>query len=79
MRAVSIDRESAKLMGIDINIVLILNFVIASTIASIGGILLTPITSTNYEVGIMLGLKGFASSIIGGLSNPFGAVVGGKG
>jgi branched-chain amino acid transport system permease protein len=77
MRAVSIDRESAKLMGIDINIVLILNFVIASTIASIGGILLTPITSTNYEVGIMLGLKGFASSIIGGLSNPFGAVVGG--
>ncbi len=77
VRAVSIDRDSAKLMGISIKMVLAINFAIASAIAGVGGILLTPITSTNYEVGIMLGLKGFAASIIGGLSNPFGAVVGG--
>ena len=77
MVAVSNNIDSAKLMGIDIKKILILNFAISATIAAIGGILLTPITSTNYEVGIMLGLKGFCAAIIGGLSSPFGAVAGG--
>jgi branched-chain amino acid transport system permease protein len=77
MVAVSNNINSAKLMGINIDKILMFNFIISSIIASIGGILLTPITSTNYEVGIMLGLKGFAAAIIGGLINPFGAVTGG--
>ena len=77
MVATSLNKDAAKLMGININKILMLNFVISATIASIGGILLTPITSTNYEVGIMLGLKGFSAAIIGGLGNPFGAVAGG--
>jgi len=77
MVAVSNNKDAAKLMGINIKNILMLNFVISSVIASIGGILLTPITSTNYEVGIMLGLKGFCAAIIGGLGNPFGAVAGG--
>jgi branched-chain amino acid transport system permease protein len=77
MIAVSDNIESARLMGINIRTILMLNFAISASIAAIGGILLTPIASTNYEVGIMLGLKGFAAAIIGGLSNPFGAVLGG--
>ena len=77
MVAVSDNVDSAKLMGINIKKILILNFAISATIASIGGILLTPITSTNYEIGIMLGLKGFCAAIIGGLGNPFGSVAGG--
>ncbi len=77
MVATSQNIDSAKLMGINISKILMLNYTIAATIAAIGGILLTPITSTNYEVGMMLGLKGFAAAIVGGLSNPFGAVVGG--
>jgi branched-chain amino acid transport system permease protein len=77
MVAVSNNIDSAKLMGIDIKKILMLNFAISATIAAIGGILLTPITSTNYEVGIMLGLKGFCAAIIGGLGSPFGAVAGG--
>ena len=77
MIAASDNVEAAKLMGINIKQILMLNFAISASIAAIGGILLTPITSTNYEVGIMLGLKGFAAAIIGGLSNPFGAVLGG--
>jgi len=77
MVAASQNVDSAKLMGISISKILMLNYTIAATIAAIGGILLTPITSTNYEVGMMLGLKGFAAAIVGGLSNPFGAVVGG--
>ncbi len=77
MKAASDNVDAAKLMGINIKKILMLNFAISAVIASIGGILLTPITSTNYEVGIMLGLKGFCAAIIGGLSNPFGAVAGG--
>jgi len=77
MIAVSNNIESAKLMGINIEKVLMLNFTISAIIASIGGLLLTPITSTNYEIGIMLGLKGFSATVIGGLSQPFGAIIGG--
>lgn len=77
MVAVSDNPDAAKLMGISIKKILVLNFTISAFIASIGGILLTPITSTNYEVGIMLGLKGFCAAIIGGLGNPFGSVAGG--
>ncbi len=77
MMAASINVDAAKLMGINIKKILMLNFALSAIIASIGGILLTPMTSTNYEVGIMLGLKGFCAAIIGGLGNPFGAVAGG--
>ncbi len=77
MVAASVNVDAARLMGINIKKILVLNFAISAVIASIGGILLTPITSTNYEVGIMLGLKGFSAAIIGGLGNPWGAVAGG--
>ena len=77
MMAASNNVDAAKLMGINIKKILMLNFAISAVIASIGGILLTPITSTNYEVGIMLGLKGFCAAIIGWLGTPFGAVAGG--
>ena len=75
--AASDNVDAARLMGINIKKILVLNLAISAIIASIGGILLTPITSTNYEVGIMLGLKGFCAAIIGGLGHPFGAVAGG--
>ena len=39
--------------------------------------LLTPITLTSYDVGIMLGLKGFVAVVVGGLGSGLGAVVGG--
>jgi len=77
MIAVSDNPDSARLMGINIRTILMINFALSAAIAAVGGILLTPIASTNYEIGIMLGLKGFAAAIIGGLSNPFGAVLGG--
>ena len=77
MMAASINVDAARLMGINIKKILMINFALSAAIAAIGGVLLTPITSTNYEVGIMLGLKGFAAAIIGGLGNPFGAVAGG--
>ncbi len=38
---------------------------------------MTPITLTNYDVGTLLALKGFAAAMLGGMGNPLGAVVGG--
>ncbi len=77
MLATADNKDAAKLVGISVKKILIMNFMISAGIAAIGGIVLTPITSTNYEIGIMLGLKGFCAAIIGGIGNPFGAVFGG--
>jgi len=44
-------------------------------IGAIGGILLTPITMTSYDVGIMLGLKGFVAAVV--LAAIFGFLRGG--
>ena len=46
-------------------------------LGGIGGILLTPLTLTSYDVGIMLGLKGFVAAVVGGLGSGLGAVIGG--
>jgi branched-chain amino acid transport system permease protein len=51
--------------------------VLSAAIGAIGGILVTPITLTNYDVGTLLALKGFAAAMLGGMGHPFGAVVGG--
>jgi branched-chain amino acid transport system permease protein len=57
--------------------VLIVSFALAAALGAIAGILTTPITLTRYDVGIVLGLKGFAAAMLGGIGNPFGALVGG--
>ena len=50
---------------------------ISAAIGAFGGILAAPITLTNYDVGTMLALKGFAAAMLGGMGNPLGAVAGG--
>jgi branched-chain amino acid transport system permease protein len=53
------------------------SFMISALVGAIGGVILTPLTMTSFDVGILLGLKGFAACILGGLGNPFGAAAGG--
>lgn len=77
MRAASVDARTAKLMGIDVNRVTTLSFALAGALGALGGILITPITSLSYDVGLMLGLKGFAAAVLGGYGSFAGAVVGG--
>ena len=43
----------------------------------LAGVLVGPLITVHYEMGLMLTLKGFAAAILGGLTNPFGAIVGG--
>ncbi len=77
MLAISYNRLAAQLVGINVNSLLLLSFGLAALLGAVAGILIAPITATNFEVGIMLGLKGFCAAIVGGLGNPMGAIAGG--
>lgn len=77
MMACSYDRKAAFLVGISVDRMVLLSFMISALVGAIGGAILAPLTMTSFDVGILLGLKGFAACIVGGLGNPFGAVAGG--
>jgi branched-chain amino acid transport system permease protein len=77
MRACAYNPQAAGLVGINVKNMVLLSFVISSAIGSMAGIIIAPLTMTSYDVGVMLGLKGFCAVIIGGMSSGFGTVLGG--
>lgn len=78
MRAVAKDFETSRLMGIKINRVISMTFVIGSLLASIGSILyFTDRMSVTPFSGTLPGLKCFVAAVIGGIGSVPGAVVGG--
>ncbi len=77
VRAAAYNPLAAQLAGINNRLVLLLSFALAAGLGAVAGILITPIALTYPSVGIMLGLKGFCAAILGGLGNPFGAILGG--
>lgn len=77
MLATSYNRLAAQLVGISTKAILLASFGLSAALGALGGILVTPITGTSYDVGIMLGLKGFVAATLGGLGSGAGAVVGG--
>jgi len=68
---------AAQLCGISVRTVLRVAFGLSAALGAIAGILIAPITLTSWDVGVMLGLKGFAAAILGGLGSGVGAVAGG--
>ena len=77
MLATSYNRGAAQLVGIHTGGVLLVSFALSAAVGALGGVLLTPITLTSYDTGILLGLKGFVAAVVGGLGNGLGAVLGG--
>ncbi|MCR6631686.1 MAG: branched-chain amino acid ABC transporter permease [Magnetospirillum sp.] len=77
MLATACNRQAARLMGIPVKLVLTVAFALSALLGAVGGIVMTPITFTSYEAGIMLGLKGFSAAVLGGLGSGVGAIVGG--
>ncbi|SHK06958.1 amino acid/amide ABC transporter membrane protein 1, HAAT family [Marinobacter antarcticus] len=75
--ATSMNKDAARLVGIRTQVVLMLAFMVSALLGSIAGIVVAPITFTSYDIGIILGLKGFVAAAIGGLGSGMGAVVGG--
>lgn len=77
MRATAANRLAARLVGINVRVILALAFGVSAAIGAIAGVLVTPITLTRYDIGTLFALKGFAAAMVGGMGHPFGAVVGG--
>jgi branched-chain amino acid transport system permease protein len=77
MVATAANKLAAQLTGINTRAIIGLSFAVSAAIGAVGGILVTPITLTSYDVGTLLALKGFAAAMLGGMGHPFGAVVGG--
>jgi branched-chain amino acid transport system permease protein len=75
--ATAANRLAARLVGINTSSIVGLSFAVSAAIGAIGGILITPIALTSYDVGTLLALKGFASAMLGGMGHPVGAVAGG--
>jgi branched-chain amino acid transport system permease protein len=77
MRACAYNRRAAGLVGIDVRRMVLFSFIISSAMGAVAGIIVAPLTMVAYDVGVMLGLKGFCAAIIGGMSSGIATVVGG--
>lgn len=76
IRATSFNPCAASLVGINPQFILLLSFGLAGFLGAVAGIVTAPITFTYYEVGVMLGLKGFVAAVLGGLGSFPGAIAG---
>jgi branched-chain amino acid transport system permease protein len=78
MRAVGIDHNAVRLMGIRVDVTLYITFAVFSAIAGITGLLAgTYYGSIQFSMGFILGLKGFTAAVLGGIGNVRGALLGG--
>jgi branched-chain amino acid transport system permease protein len=77
MRACASDSRVAQTVGIQPRRMVLLAYVASAALGGLAGLLVTPSLMMSSEYGVLLGIKGFTAAIVGGLTNPFGAVVGG--
>jgi branched-chain amino acid transport system permease protein len=77
MIAAAHNRMAAELVGVDVRRILMLSYGLSAMLGASAGILIAPITLTSYDIGIMIGLKGFCAAILGGIGSPMGAIAGG--
>lgn len=77
MRATSLDQDTAKLMGINVDMVISLTFAIGSALAAVGGMLIALDYKCYPSLGTMTGLKAFVAAVAGGIGNISGAMLGG--
>ena len=78
IRAVAQDAETARIMGIDFERVVLLTFALGSGLAALAGIMNGLYYSEiNFSIGLLLGVIGFSAAVVGGLGNIYGAILGG--
>ena len=77
MRACSINREAAALMGISVSRMLALSFALSAALGALAGVLITPTQYTAFNVGVPYAISGFIAAIVGGFGRPLGALAGG--
>ena len=78
IRAMAQEREAALMMGVNLNFLYSFTFFLASVLGATAGIMYGIYYDiVRYDIGFMNGLKGFSASVVGGLGNVYGAVIGG--
>lgn len=77
MRALSLDMETVRIMGINVDLIISMVFAIGSFLAALGGVFWAMrYPAINPLIGIMPGLKAFAAAVLGGIGSVTGAAVG---
>ncbi len=77
MRATAQDKDMAMLVGIDVDRVISVTFVIGSATAALGGVLIAShIGQINFYIGFIAGIKAFVAAVLGGIGSIPGAVLG---
>lgn len=77
LRASGFNKNAASLMGINVTNITLLSFLLSGMVAAVAGLLLAPITSAYPSMGISLTVKGFIATVLGGIGNPYTAILGG--
>ncbi|WP_448382940.1 branched-chain amino acid ABC transporter permease [Desulfosoma sp.] len=77
MEACAIHRNAAWILGIPSDRMVLLAFALSAGLGAVGGVIIAPITMCSYDMGTMLGLKGFCAAMLGGLGSHWGAALGG--
>jgi branched-chain amino acid transport system permease protein len=78
IRAVAQDGETARVMGIDFQRVVLFTFALGSALAAMAGVMNgLYYNEINFGIGLLLGVIGFSAAILGGLGNFYGAIIGG--
>jgi branched-chain amino acid transport system permease protein len=78
MRAVAEDKDAAALMGIDVDRIILITFVIGSALAAAAGVMVGMYyTQINHMMGFIPGIKAFTAAVLGGIGNVVGAMLGG--
>jgi len=75
--AVALNRRAAALMGINLGRVTACAFAAGAMVAGLAGLLMSPLTSAHYTMGLPLAIQGFTALVIGGIGRVEGALLGG--
>ncbi len=77
MLATAINRKAAGIVGIPTDRMVQLAFAMSAAMGGLGGVLIAPMSMSSFDMGMVLGLKGFSAAMIGGLGSSWGAIFGG--
>ncbi|MCP4751975.1 MAG: branched-chain amino acid ABC transporter permease LivH [Proteobacteria bacterium] len=78
MRSIAQDREMAMLLGVNVNQIISMTFMLGSALAAFGAILINShIGQINFNIGFIVGIKSFTAAVLGGIGSIRGAALGG--
>lgn len=79
LQATAQDKETARLLGVPVNLMIAITFVYSAVLGGAAGVLVAPIFYVTTGMGVMISLKAFAACIVGGFGSITGAIISGLG